>query len=537
MGVLQVMDMDREKEDKQQANDNGAAEEEPDFLQMLEASFDYSPLERGDIRQALILQVRPNEILVDLGAKRDGLVTIQDLDRLDDEMRKALHEGQEVPVYVLNPRDQDDNLVVSINLGLQQYDWERARALLESQDVTEVTVTGYNKGGMLVEWGRLEGFIPYSHLMTMSAEMAGRDRRDAFDSLQGRTLGVKVIEVDQKRRRLIFSEREAQREWRAQQKARLMTELMEGDVVRGKVTGIRDFGVFVDLGGADGLIHVSELAWHRVEHPNDVLDIGDEIDVYVLDLDHDRNRIALSRKRLLSDPWDDALERYHEGQLVYGTVTNVVDFGAFIVLDDGLEGLLHLSEMGDGSLQEPFSYMRKGDRLLLRISRLEPHRRRVGFTQRDIPDEASENLDDEGEPPAGVPFEPDEAPDVEASADVEAQDEAPDVTAASVEDVEAETNAEVEVQDEAPDVAVASAEDVEAETDVEVEAQDEAPDVAVASAEDVEAETDTEDVAVEPEAPEAAVEADAEAASVADTDVLAESDSGEDDSADTENAV
>jgi len=191
-----------------------------------------------------------------------------------------------------------------------------------------------------------------------------------------------VIEVDQDRRRLIFSEREAQREWRAQQKARLLSELKEGDVVRGTVTGLRDFGAFVNLGGADGLIHVSELAWHRVDHPRDVLKVGDEIDVYVLSLDRQSNRIALSRKRLLPDPWEHALESYHEGMLVEGTVTNVVDFGAFIALDDGLEGLLHLSEMGDGTLKEPYSYVKKGDRLQLRVSRLEPEQRRVGFTQR-----------------------------------------------------------------------------------------------------------------------------------------------------------
>jgi small subunit ribosomal protein S1 len=191
-----------------------------------------------------------------------------------------------------------------------------------------------------------------------------------------------VIEVEQDRRRLIFSEREAQKEWRAQQKARLLAELKEGDVVRGTVTGLRDFGAFVNLGGADGLIHVSELAWHRVDHPRDVLRVGEEIDVYVLNLDRTTNRIALSRKRLLPDPWEDAAGRYHEGQLVEGTVTNVVDFGAFVALDNGLEGLLHLSEMGDGSLKEPYSYVKKGDRLQLRISHLEPEKRRVGFTQR-----------------------------------------------------------------------------------------------------------------------------------------------------------
>jgi small subunit ribosomal protein S1 len=354
---------------------------EAEFLELLEGSFDYTPPERGEIRNATILQIDPKgDIIVDLGAKQDGIVPVQDMERLDPDYRAKLTIGAQVPVYIMNPRDSDGNLIVSINQGLQQYDWEAAKALLDSEEVVEVTVTGHNRGGVLVRWRRLEGFIPTSHLVTVGT--GGHDRRDSLNTLNNRVLGVKVIEVDQERRRLIFSEREAQKEWRQQQKARLLSELMEGDVVTGTVTGLRDFGAFVNLGGADGLIHVSELAWHRVDHPRDVLKIGDEIEVYVLSLDRETNRIALSRKRLLPDPWSDAMNRYHEGQQVEGTVTNVVDFGAFIALDDGLEGLLHLSEMGDGTLKEPHSYVKKGDRLQLTISRLEPDKRRVGFTQR-----------------------------------------------------------------------------------------------------------------------------------------------------------
>jgi small subunit ribosomal protein S1 len=356
---------------------------EAEFLELLEASFDkgLGTPERGEIRDATILQIdAKGDIIVDLGTKQDGICPAQDLDKLDADYRAKLIIGQTVPVYILNPRDNEGNLIVSISQGLQQFDWEKAKELLGTDDVVEVTVTGHNRGGVLVKWQRLEGFIPTSHLVTVGA--GGNDRRDSLGTLNARLLGVKVIEVDQSRRRLIFSEREAQKEWRQQQKARLLSELMEGDVVTGTVTGLRDFGAFVNLGGADGLIHVSELAWHRVDHPRDVLKIGDEIEVYVLSLDRDTNRIALSRKRLLPDPWSDAMNRYHEGQLVEGMVTNVVDFGAFIALDDGLEGLLHLSEMGDGTLKEPHSYVKKGDRLKLNISRLEPDKRRVGFTQR-----------------------------------------------------------------------------------------------------------------------------------------------------------
>ena len=375
------------------------------FAEMLASSFDYAytPPRRGEIREATILQIDEREIIVDLGAKQDGIVPSQDLERMDDEFRASLSTGASVPVYVVNPRDQNENLIVSINMGLQRYDWEKARELLSSQDAVDVKVSGYNKGGALVRWNRLEGFIPSSHLVSTNLSI---DRREAMQELIGNTLGVKVIEVDQDRRRLIFSEREAQKEWRARRKAKLLAELNVGDVVKGVVTGLRDFGAFVNIGGADGLIHVSELAWHRVDHPRDILHIGEEIEVYVLNLDRETNRIALSRKRLLSDPWDDAQFRYHEGQLVAGYVTNVVDFGAFVALEDGLEGLLHLSEMGDGALKEPYSYVQKGDHLSLRISHLEPEKRRVGFTQRwgtEPDEEESAAADDQA--PVASPME------------------------------------------------------------------------------------------------------------------------------------
>lgn len=355
--------------------------EDEDFESMLNASLEnsFAVPRKGEIRSAVILAIEEREIIVDLGAKQDGIVPYADIERMDDEFRDNLAVGEDVPVYVLNPSDQHNNLIVSINMGLQRYDWEKASVIHGDEAVVEVTVVGFNKGGLLVRWSRLEGFIPSSHLSSADLSL---ERRDAMAALNGQKLKVKVIEVDQDRRRLIFSEREAQKEWRAKQKTRLLEQLQEGNVVTGRVTGLRDFGAFVNIGGADGLIHVSELAWHRVDHPRDILNVGDEVNVYILNLDQKSRRIALSLKRLLADPWDDAQKRYHEGQETVGTVTNVVDFGAFVALDDGLEGLLHLSEMGDGSLKEPYSYVQKGDRLRLRISHLEPEKRRVGFTQR-----------------------------------------------------------------------------------------------------------------------------------------------------------
>jgi small subunit ribosomal protein S1 len=431
--------MENEKNNTPQ-NDDSAPDFRPDdknddFESLLAESFDYTPPRRGEIRNAIIMQITRNEIIVDLGLKQDGLVTSQDLEHLDAEIRSSLQVGQEIPVYILQPRDRDGNLIVSINMGLQQFDWDEAARLMQADEVVEVKVTGSNRGGVLVRWKRLEGFIPSSHMVTINTATQTGDRRNALSELEGDKLNVKIIEVDPSRRRLIFSEREAQREWRAQQKERLLAELKEGDVVKGVVTGLRDFGAFVNLGGADGLIHVSELAWHRIDHPRDILAVGDEIDVFILTLDRDKNRIALSRKRLLNDPWEDAIERYHEGQLVEGMVTNVVDFGAFIALDDGLEGLLHLSEMGDGSLKEPHSYVKKGDRLQLRISRLEPERRRVGFTQR-WGTETPVLSEDEDDAPPEMTDVPDDGDAFVMEADV--NEESPDLPVDTSDDVPAD---------------------------------------------------------------------------------------------------
>jgi len=362
-------------------------DEQQDFAALLDEFYeDFEEPQRGDIiRGAEILQIRESEIIVALPrSKRDGIIPSSDIERMDPRMFKSLRVGDLISVYVLNPSDKDGNLLVSLNLGLQAADWDRAYAFLESGEMVEAVVTGYNPGGALVRFGQMEGFVPNSHLLDVPQGLTGRDRDHAMDALIGVSLGLKVIEVNQRRRRLILSQREAQKEWRQQRKSNLMKDLTVGDIVSGRVTGIRDFGVFVDLGGADGLIHVSEIAWHRVPHPGDVLSIGDEIDVYVLELDKDNQRIALSLRRTYPDPWETVHDTYQIGQIVTGKVSNVVDFGAFVVLDDGIEGLLHLTEMGDGTLSEPHSYVKRGDQVTMRIVSIEPERKRIGFTQKDL---------------------------------------------------------------------------------------------------------------------------------------------------------
>lgn len=367
---------------------------ENDFSALLDEFYaENSVIERGDIiNDAEILNISDTEILVALpNSKHDGIVPLRDIERMSDKYFDSLEVGNIVSVYVLNPLDADGNTIVSLNLGKQAEDWEEAAKLLESGDVVEVEIAGQNPGGILVKFGKIEGFIPNSHFLETPQGLSGKMREEALAALIGQEVGVKVIEINQARRRLVLSQREAQKEWRQQQKKKLIESLEVGDIITGTITGIRDFGVFVDLGGADGLIHVSEVAWYRIPHPEDLLSIGDEIEVYVLELDHVKQRIALSRKRTMPDPWESVEESYEVGQVVTGRVLNVVDYGAFIVLDDGIEGLLHVSEMADGSLEEPHSYISKGDSVTMKVVSIDASQKHIAFTQKGMEVPAEED--------------------------------------------------------------------------------------------------------------------------------------------------
>ena len=353
--------------------------------ELLEEEYDYKQPRRGDIRQAVVLSIEPDQMIVDIRAKRDGIVPVTDLERLGEKELSAIDVGDEIPVYVLRPDDGGDNVIVSVNLALLHQDWLRAEELFKSGEIYEGKISNRNKGGLVVPFGRISGFVPASQLVNMPRRLSHERKMAKLAEFIGETLPLKIIEVHRRRRRLIFSERLAQRQWRQMQKERLMNELVEGEVRRGVVSSLCHFGAFVDLGGADGLVHISELAWHRVSHPREVLRIGDEVDVYILHLDYDRKRIGLSIKRLRPDPWTLVDEKYRVGQLVRGTVTNVVDFGAFARLEPGVEGLIHVSELAEGNIGHPSNVVQRGDELTLRVINVNAMRRRIGLSLRQAP--------------------------------------------------------------------------------------------------------------------------------------------------------
>ncbi len=319
-----------------------------------------------------------------MGAKRDGVVPLADLQRMDPEALAKLSVGDKVPVYVLRPEDQDGNLMVSLYQARQEKDWQRARELAESGEVWEEQVIGYNKGGLVIPLGGIRGFVPASQIADFRPTMSPEERLERLSGMVGERVKVKVIEINQHKHRLILSATQAQREWREQQRDRLLDELREGEVRHGVVSSLSPFGAFVDIGGADGLVHLSELSWRRVRHPRELLHVGDAIDVIVLHLDQEHKRIALSRKRLEPEPWALVEDNYELGQLVEGVITNVADFGAFAEIESGVEGLIHISELTDKPVSNPREVVRRGERVLLRIIRIDTRRRRLGLSLKRV---------------------------------------------------------------------------------------------------------------------------------------------------------
>ena len=344
----------------------------------------YDMPQRGDIREGIVLSVSPQEVIIDLGLKREGIVPGNDLARLDKDMLAELREGTTWPVYILQPSDREGNLIVSLSRAMQEKDWLDAQKMMEAGEIFETEVTGYNAGGLEVPFGKLRGFVPASHISSLPRNATPEERKERLAAYVGRTIPLKVVEVDRRRRRLIMSERAARRRWQREHRKQLLEEIQVGDVRTGVVRSLSDFGAFIDLGGADGLVHISELAWFPVAHPSEVVKVGQEVQVKVLRVDKQRERIGLSIKRVEPDPWSRVQEDYHIGELVEAVVTRVVDFGAFVRLRTGVEGLLHVSEMADITPDHPQSLVAPGDLLLLRVLRIEPERRRVGLSLRQV---------------------------------------------------------------------------------------------------------------------------------------------------------
>jgi small subunit ribosomal protein S1 len=341
----------------------------------------------GEIRPGRVVALRNNEILVDIGAKSEGVIPSQETATYDSSTRERLQEGEEIMVFVVNPEDNSGNIVLSFRRAAEERDWEYATELMQNQEVHESEIVGFNKGGLLVSVGQLRGFVPNSQLTrNRLQDIDAENKQRSLQSLIGQPMIVKVIEVDRQRNRLILSEQAASREIRQAKKSELLASLQEGNIYEGQVVNLADFGAFVDIGGVEGLVHLSELSWKRVQTPSDLLKKGDRVRVQVLTVDPERQRVALSMKRLEPDPWTRIEEIYRPGQLIEAEITRLTKFGAFARLDDDyqLEGLIHISELSEDRIEQARDVVKPGDKITVRIIRLDPKQRQVGLSLRQV---------------------------------------------------------------------------------------------------------------------------------------------------------
>lgn len=358
-------------------------------------------LQRGDVIEGIVARVDQDEVLVDIGMKSEGVIPNREIGG-GAEGPAHLSIGDSVLVYVMQPESPDGHATLSLKRARLERSWREAEEIMQADRIVEAEVIDFNKGGLIVDLG-VRGFVPISQISELRGLVKGSDESndvtDRLSAMKGRKLSLKIIEINRGRNRLILSERQAVMETRGHRKDALLHELEPGQIRRGRVTSLCSFGAFIDLGGADGLVHISQLSYSRVNHPEEVLKVGTEVDVFVLSVDPQTKKIALSLKKAQPDPWTLIEERYQVGQLVQGTITKIAKFGAFARIDDGIEGLIHLSELTSDDVENAKDVVNEGDTVMLRVININSTRRRLGLSLRQSavpdPDLGTKSVDDD----------------------------------------------------------------------------------------------------------------------------------------------
>ena len=413
--------------------------------ELLDSVMPIKPLRRGDVVEGVVMRADPEGVLINIGHKAEGLVPPMEMKTLTNEDRQQINVGDEIVTYVVKSETSEQAAILSIDRAIGETGWRTLEKALESGTRVSGKILGFNRGGAIVESEGVQGFVPMSQLVTVSRDSlraareqreaevevenrqeAGEDQKEEADGQKdevkgekdevkgekdevegqketdgqdpapqespdiGKVLELKVLELDRGRNRAIFSERKVIQENREEQKARLIEELTEGEVRKGKVTGISSFGAFVDLGGADGLIHISELSWNPVRSPEEIVSIGEELEVSVLRVDAENKKIALSLRRLQPEPWETIHEKFQAGDVVDATVTKLTNFGAFARVEGSVEGLIHISELTSRMINHPREVVQEGQAVKLRILRIEPERRRLGLSLKQLEEEEDE---------------------------------------------------------------------------------------------------------------------------------------------------
>lgn len=454
-------------------------------------------LKRGDIVQGAVSRTTPMAVYVTLENGVEGRVPARELELMTRSVLESLQEGAEVTVFVVNPLNHKGDTILSINQAQEEIDWREAEEYLESKAVYDGRIGGYNKGGLIVRFGQLRGFVPQSQIADSRLRaMSGETPEERYGGMVNESIGVKVMEVDRSRNRLILSERAAMREVRQRRKEALITELQVGEEREGTVVSLENFGAFVDIGGAEGLVHLTEISWEHVTHPRQALKVGEDVDVKVISIDADNNRIGLSIKSLLPDPWDEIAAVYPVGALVRGQITKLARFGAFakILGSPSVEGLIHISEMSESRVEHPRDVVKRGDDLTLRVVKVDIKERRLGLSIKRVNSEEylDQDLEQAYKAAAAAPAAPaksaakkEEAPAEEAPEEAESVvEKIEDAVEDVVEDVKEAAEAIAEKVEEVVESVTHSAE--EAAEDAEEVVEDAVEEAAEAVEETVE---------------------------------------------------
>ena len=375
---------------------------EEDMGQLLDEMMgEIKNVRRGDVVEGVVMRADSTDgLFVNIGQKSEAHVPANEMRTVETDDLATLVGGS-IIAMVVRPETGDNPALLSVDRAIGEQGWRYLEKAMEAGEVIEGSIAGFNRGGSIVEVEGVQGFVPMSQLVSVprerfrlyqeeGASLSEEEREsieDAQDGELGREIKMKVLEVNRSRNRAIFSERQAVQESRDAQKAKLIQELNEGEVRSGVVTGISSFGAFVDLGGADGLIHISELSWSMVNTPEEVVRVGQKVDVFVLRVDAENKKIALSLRRLQPEPWETINDRHNIGDIVNATVTKLTNFGAFARVEDSIEGLIHISELSARMINHPREVVREGDQVEVKILRIEPERRRLGLSLKQAGEE------------------------------------------------------------------------------------------------------------------------------------------------------
>jgi small subunit ribosomal protein S1 len=355
-----------------------------EFLNQEEASS--KRIAHGDIIDGVVVRVDPDEVLVDVGSKSEGVISSRELGTREAGT-PDLHAGDHIKVFVLQPENEDGNVVLSLRRARAESVWVKAQEQQATGEMIDAEVREQNKGGLIVNILGLRGFLPTSQV--------SRTHSSNLQELVGQRIGVKILEVNRKRNRLIVSQKAAFDEDRARQRGELFDKLKIGDEIEGKVSGLTTYGAFVNLGAADGLIHISELSWDRVANVADVLQVGQDVRVKVIKLDPDTSRISLSLRQLGQDPWDHIEKRFPPGAIVEGEVTKIKKYGAFLQIGDGIEGLLHISELAWEHVEHTEDVVQVGQHLRVRVLQADRSRRRISLSLKQAEDPSTRPAESE----------------------------------------------------------------------------------------------------------------------------------------------